>query len=494
MTLPQHDEIHIISDLHMGGKAGFQILRETERLAAFVRWVATQRPDGRVALILNGDVIDTLAEETGGYIAVDNAVDVVRRIMDDTAFRPIWDALAELVDTPGRSLVFVLGNHDLELAFPAVQVAVMERLAGDDPAARGRITFSTMGAGYACRVGDKRVFCTHGNEVDAWNYIRYEDLAKAGRRLNCGRRLKPAEWEPNAGTKMVKDVMNDIKRSFPWIDLLKPETKAAVGVLIAIDSSQLGKLRHILPVVGERIEGGFEVDRRLSAEGFQAPDDSRPRQVGLDHLLGPNLKDSVLSAGGGRPAAVELLYKAEQDYKTFNAEDDTPDETLGTGQYLWDRLTGWLTGVTDAEALRRALTDWLEGDKSFDVSDRDDTCTQVLDSIGGHIDFIVTGHTHLERAIDLSGGRVYFNCGTWIRLLRFTKNMLKDEDAFKPVFAFLKQCTMADLDQKEFDGKPFILDHCGAVCIKEEGGSVSGGLFHIKEKAGAITPEPVPSK
>ena len=44
MTLPQHDEIHIISDLHMGGRAGFQILRETGRLAAFVRWVAGQRP------------------------------------------------------------------------------------------------------------------------------------------------------------------------------------------------------------------------------------------------------------------------------------------------------------------------------------------------------------------------------------------------------------------------------------------------------------------
>ena len=58
MTLPQHDEIHIISDLHMGGTAGFQILGETRRLAAFIRWVAKQRPEGRVALILNGDVID----------------------------------------------------------------------------------------------------------------------------------------------------------------------------------------------------------------------------------------------------------------------------------------------------------------------------------------------------------------------------------------------------------------------------------------------------
>jgi len=61
----------------------FQILRETGRLAGFIRWVAKQRPDGRIALVLNGDVIDTLAEESGGYIAVDNAEATVRRIIGD---------------------------------------------------------------------------------------------------------------------------------------------------------------------------------------------------------------------------------------------------------------------------------------------------------------------------------------------------------------------------------------------------------------------------
>ena len=358
--------------------------------------------------------------------------------------------------------------------------------------ARGRIGFSTMGAGYACRVGAKRVFCTHGNEVDAWNYVRYEDLAKAGRRLNSGRSLKPSEWEPNAGTRMVKDIMNGIKRNYPWIDLLKPEMKAAVGVLMAIDPGQAEKLRHILPVVGERIEGGVEVDRRLSADGFQTPGDTRPRPVGLDHLLGPHLRQGVLSAGGARPAADDLLLMAEQDYKSFNAEGDAPDETLGAGQYFWDRLTGWLRGVSKEEALRRALTDWLEKDPSFEISDRDDTCTQVLDSIGGDNDFIVTGHTHLERAIDLGGGRFYFNCGTWIRLLRFTKEILKDEKAFAPVYHLLKKCTLTDIDNEEFNGESFVLDRCGAVCIKDDGGTVTGELLHIKQKAnGAIRPEPV---
>ena len=33
----------------------------------------------------------------------------------------------------------------------------------------------------------------------------------------------------NAGTRMVKEVMNEVKRRYAWIDLLKPETSAAVG-------------------------------------------------------------------------------------------------------------------------------------------------------------------------------------------------------------------------------------------------------------------------
>ncbi len=86
MPFPQYDEVHVVSDLHMGGENDFQILRETEKLAAFIRWVAQQQPDGRVALVLNGDIIDTLAEKNVHYIAVDDAEAVIGRIMEDPEF------------------------------------------------------------------------------------------------------------------------------------------------------------------------------------------------------------------------------------------------------------------------------------------------------------------------------------------------------------------------------------------------------------------------
>ena len=479
-NIPTFDEIHVVSDLHMGGLPGFQILRETQRLAGYIQWVAQRCPTGEVALVLNGDVIDTLAEDVGGYVAFDNAVQVVQRIMSsDPNFSPVWDALAALVATSGRSLVIMIGNHDIELAFPAVQQAIVERLAGQNPASRARIHFSTIGAGFTCMVGNARVFCTHGNEVDAWNFIHYEHLSKAARRLNAGRPLPPEDWEPNAGTKMVKDVMNNVKRRYRWIDLLKPETQAAVGVLLALDPGQITNLGKIIPIAGKMAWDGREVDGRLSAEGFVAPAPGESRQLSVEQLLGPNFRQGAMKAQGSTGSADDLLLAVEERFqdRTLDTHDD---RTLGVGQFIWDRITGWITSVGEDEALRRALKDLLSDDKTFQIDNRDDTCKQVLETIGSGIDFLITGHTHLERAIDTQAGHFYFNCGTWIRLLRFTDAMLADTASFKPVYAVLKDGTMEKIDSADFGGGPLVIPYTSAVCIRKDGGNTIGELAHIE--------------
>jgi UDP-2,3-diacylglucosamine pyrophosphatase LpxH len=430
-NLPAFDEVHVISDLHMGGRAGFQILRETKRLANFILRLSKQRPQGRVALVLNGDVFDTLAEDVKGYVAVDDAQAAVDRIMNDSSFLPIWEALVAFVKLPGRTLVIVIGNHDVEIAFPPVQRLILSRLSDADSSARARIEFSTIGAGFTCTVGGSRVYCIHGNEVDAWNYNRYEDLAKVSRRMNAGVPLAQDEWTPNAGTRMVKDVMNEVKRTYAWIDLLKPETSAAVGTLMVLDPSQTKKISELFGIFGERQRGDAQVDARLAAEGFQAPDPAVMRMLKLDQMLGPNIRQVI-----GQDAD-NMLLAAEHNFDKPRTQAPSKDGTLGTAQLVWDRLTGWLTGVSKAEALRRALLDWLEKDKTFDHNDRDDTFKQVSASVGSAIHFIVTGHTHLERAIDMGQGRYYFNCGTWIRLLQLTPAMLASTASFDQVYQVL---------------------------------------------------------
>jgi UDP-2,3-diacylglucosamine pyrophosphatase LpxH len=476
MDLPQFDELHVISDIHMGGEPGFQILRETKRLAGFIDWVAGQLPDGRVALVLNGDIVDTLAEKIDGYVAVHDAEATIDRIMKYPQFAPIWKALAAFVRTDKRTLVLVLGNHDLELAFPNVQRLIVRRLAGDELAAQARIEFSTMGAGFACQVASARVFCTHANEVDAWNYVRYEDLAKAARRIATGRSLPAAEWEPNAGTKLVKDVMNEVKRKYAWIDLLKPERSAAVGVLLVLDPKQLTKINRVLPIVGELAEGMLDFDQRLSATGFVRPDTTRTAQPSAERLLGRHLRQGI--NGGDVQSADDLLLHVEKTYRLNGPAAATPENTLGTGQLIWDRLIGWLRNVSEAEALRRALKDWLAEDKTFELGDRDQTFRAVTANIGSEIDFVVTGHTHLERAIEFAPGRYYFNTGTWIRLLRFTDSMLASEESFTPIYQVLQNGTMSALDAGT-GGQPLLLDQTSSVCIRAEGSRAVGELVHV---------------
>jgi UDP-2,3-diacylglucosamine pyrophosphatase LpxH len=490
INFPRHDELYVISDLHMGGdKVEFQILRETRRLAGFIRWVASQRPDGQVALVLNGDVVDTLAEDVGGYIAMANAASAVQRIMDDPSFSGIWSALADFVKKPNRTLIICIGNHDIELALPQVQRLIFTRLAGEDKVARSQIQFSTVGAGYTCNVGTARVFCTHGNEVDSWNFVRYEDLSRLARRLNTGRTMDASEWLPNAGTRMVKDIMNQVKRRYAWIDLLKPETQAATGVLLVLDPSQATNMTRVPPIAGELIRGELQFQGRLGGEAAIA----QPAPT-VDRLLGANLAQGLklgvaTAQKSGDLLAQEMLLQAEANFSSPGspaaataakmAAQPVSDEMLGLPRLVWDRMTGWITGVGKCEALRRALLDWLADDKTFEISTRDFTYVHIMQTVGTDIDFVVTGHTHLHRAIDAGSGRYYFNTGTWIRLLRFSPAMLKDAASFQPVFDVLEDGQLSTIDAADFGGEKFVLDRTSAVCIKAESTGVTGTLGRI---------------
>ena len=105
--LPTYAELYAVSDIHMGGEKtstdNFQIFNRGERLAGFIDFVGTVRPTEEVALLLNGDIIDSLAEdEVPGYVALDAniALKMMDRISNDPSFQPVWDALAKFVKLP----------------------------------------------------------------------------------------------------------------------------------------------------------------------------------------------------------------------------------------------------------------------------------------------------------------------------------------------------------------------------------------------------------
>jgi UDP-2,3-diacylglucosamine pyrophosphatase LpxH len=496
MPLPTFDELYVVSDMHMGGRRenghNFQIFNQGPRLGRFIEYITARNLDGQVGLVLNGDVFDSLAEDGAGYIAFDHAsaIGIVERLYTDTSFAPVWTALKGFIQTPRRHLVVIIGNHDIEVALPVVEASIRNQLASGNNDAWARMTFSSHGAGYACTVGGARVFCTHGNELDPWNWVDYSALGQLANAINAGRYVAADRWKPNAGTRLVIDVMNVIKRRLPFVDLLKPETAAVAAVLMTLDRDLVKRIdfSSALPVWQGTRQGRQVTDDMLgfSPADVQGDDVYSP---GLDtvtsRLLGPHLRELV-AAAGPYINEDELLLAVERTRKQpIETAESEYVETLGGGDVVAG-LIGW---VSKPEALRRALLDWLEGDRTYDVNDPSDALFLKMERrVADSVDFVVTGHTHQARAMTYPSGCHYYNAGTWIRSLRLTKEVLSATAFEQYLWPVLQSHSMDAIDGAKIPGAsrrkvPLVFDRTTAVRIVADQGRVLGDLLRVSDSA-----------
>lgn len=483
------DEIHVVSDLHLGGEPGRQIFKGADILAALIESLRAQ-PDGKkIALVINGDFVDFLAEPDARAFDPSGAIAKLRRIRNDPVLKPVFDALAAFVACPGRELVVVLGNHDLELSLPDLREELVDLLSGADGAAAGRIRFSLEGAGFVAEVGGARVLCVHGNDVDGWNATDYENLRRIARDRQFGGNV-PA-WTPNAGSKMVIDVMNGIKRNLPFVDLLKPETEAVVPLLLALDQAGAGKLREAAGVASKLVWDGVRrsfgfLSEEDAARAAAAAGGNVARPAGGDPLAdiirNRAVKSGATAATGSSllKAAEERMLKGVDPLSLLQGEAGV----LGVG----DAIFGWMRGRSKAEIVREALES-LHQDRSFDPTAEDDTYRLLGEQASGSFHYVVAGHTHLERVLKRKCGvGTYFNTGTWARLIRIRPEDLADEATFIPLFLALQAPTIADLDRT-----PGLVMHRATVAsIRNDGaGGAKAGLFHASLAGGVVSFEPV---
>jgi UDP-2,3-diacylglucosamine pyrophosphatase LpxH len=481
---PLFDEVQVISDLHLGGVSGRQIFDQGVTAAALIQQLTAQPAKRKIGLVINGDLVDFLAEPGAIWFDPEGAVSRLERIVADPAFAPVFEALSALVKKPGRQLVITLGNHDLELALPWVRERLLEILSAGNEAARSRITLAFDGAGYRCQVGSASVLCVHGNEVDEWNVTDHEQIRRIGRDFVQGRTPEP--WKPNAGARMVIEVMNDIKREHPFVDLLKPEFQAAVPALLIIKPALAGKIADI-----GRVALRMSWDRLKMRFGFLSAEETvndglsiaRPRaggrepspEVVLRQLLG-NAAPGFGDAWNQRASAAELLARAEEhmEKKRLPLElisDATQAAQLGVIDAAWRRLTG----ASESEVLRAALES-VQKDRSFELGAPDDTFRRIDALAGTGLRYVVAGHTHLRRALNRTRGNgFYYNTGTWARLLRLTTEQLQSEMDFGKVFDALKVPTLAELDRS-----PYVSRCPTAACFESDGATTRGSLREYK--------------
>lgn len=443
-TEDQLEELHVVSDLHLGGVQGHQIFNQGRALAAFIDHLGGVAARGRrVGLVLNGDIVDFLADKDATYFDPLGAADKLRAIFEDDAFRPVWDALERFTWIEGCVLALVLGNHDVELALPDVREALLARLCGGDEGARGRVRIAMDDEdGYACEVGGQRVLCLHGNQVDPWNPIDFRALREVSGALASGK--KPPAWEPNAGTRLVVDVMNGVKMDFAFVDLLKPETRAVPFVLLALKVEHSVSLAKFARAVVQSL-----YDQGRLAAGFLGgtPVEELTDARALELLVRPSTWEQPAARSAAGWTGLDWLSQATRDDEDRRRPIDLVDagagETLGVGGLLLDRLRGGDT----RENLRDALESYLGRDRSFRFDTEDDTFRRIDESRrAANADCVIAGHTHLARRLLRRSGRgVYFNSGTWIRLIELTKPMLTP-DGFRPIYEALCAGTLEALD------------------------------------------------
>jgi hypothetical protein len=429
--------------------------------------------DQEVGLVINGDFVDFLAEAPAVPFDPCGAIQKLERIaLQDATFSPIFAALVQVTATPRRKLIVNLGNHDIELAVPWVRDRLTQLLA-ETPEARTRLHFVFDGSGVRATVGTRSVLCVHGNEVDRWNPVDYEKLREISRDIHFGRAQE--EWVPNAGTRLVVTVMNKVKRKFPFVDLLKPEKESVLPMLAACDPGQLANLEHLrnlAAVGGQRLVAAARKPRGML--GVDDEPGSEPTPAFQSPL--PSRSDAAQRATEIMRAIELEVQQGTEPLDLVRAHREQQLDWFGAG-------VNWFRGRSPSEILSEAL-EALDKDRSFEANEPDDTSKALDREISPEIDFVVAGHTHLERALRRRNGcGYYFNSGTWARLIRIDPAVRRDPDRFERLFEQLRDATMSQLDEQP----GLVLKRCTVVVIeRQSNGSTTGQLRNVGDTGQGI--------
>jgi UDP-2,3-diacylglucosamine pyrophosphatase LpxH len=436
--------LYVLSDLHLGGPPdpvdagarGFRLMTNSHVLVRFLRQLSGQNAcDQPLELVINGDFVDFLAEpdpldpEQWIPLRLDApaAVEVLRVIARREA--DVFAALREFVRA-GHRLTVLLGNHDVELAYPAVRRELELMLGANRP---GSVQFLVDGEAYV--VGDQ-VLIEHGNRYDAFNQNDNDGLREL-RALQS--RREPHEGHvvvrTSPGSHMVASVVNVLKPDHPFVDLVKPETEALLPVLLALNPSARAHLRTVLGLRAQAQRAGLATPlipkqpHHIAAMGTLAGSGMSPLSAQASAAVPDQLYACLQQRlTDGLPEFLEAL-----DLQDLGRDDGGPqdiargwqpklDSALGLMRLLWDghyhRFQKRLPALW--HALRQ-----LNGESPFDWRQPpDDEYGAAARALHGNgFALVLFGHTHLARAVDMANGW-YFNTGTWADLIPFPVHFL----------------------------------------------------------------------
>ncbi len=380
--------IFVISDLHLGGREGFEMCTPQGRqhLATFIDHVTGVCTERDVRLVINGDVVDFLAEpdKAGNFVGftLDQTLAVAKLEHVFERSQAVWQALRRL-GAAGGALTLLLGNHDVELSLPAVRQRLLAELG------RGRVEL--IYDNQALRYGD--VLIEHGNRYDAWNVVPHDTLRRIRSQLSRG--AAPPEYPVQPGSLLVVNVMNRIKQLYPWVDLLKPETEGLLKLLRVF-----GAVAPLDAVKSLR-QATRMAERWLQYDADGLPTDQE--YVNYQSLTKGHAsfdEELVATATGAKDELDDLA-------RSVKVELQVPDVLKAFRDRAAKDATTFNIDTESATYLKPA---------------------QAL-SGGNGPRVVVFGHTHLAKSLTLGNGALYLNTGTWADLIRVPESAFTGSEA-----------------------------------------------------------------
>lgn len=390
--------IFVISDLHLGGKPGFQMCSPQGRdnLSAFIRWVIEQcAAEREVCLVIAGDIVDFLAEEDFNAFTADESAACRKLEHVFQNYEPVWSALKDFVAS-GAPLKLLLGNHDVELSLPAPYRLLRERLG------EGSVEF----------IYDNQAFVRgpllieHGNRYDEWNVVPHDELRRV--RSALSRRESSPPFTALPGSQLVVRVMNKLKKDYGFIDLLKPENQAMLPLLAVLNPSAIGEIREVVALARKARQVKFKPDGAPLSAGLISADNTGKMLRKAEELAG------VAAAAAGMIGAANYVT-------TLQAFGD-----------IW-RATQAQDKVEQINRLYSALRIFAaEQHKAFATDREDETYlnpARTLAKRGYRV--VVFGHTHLVKQVEIEGaplGSLYLNSGTWADIIRLPASLFEPDE------------------------------------------------------------------
>jgi UDP-2,3-diacylglucosamine pyrophosphatase LpxH len=406
----------IVSDLHLGpGTADprFAGIEDFYSEGAWTTFLERQAAAGPTDLIINGDFIefwqiaaalgalpkrtDPKQPASGAVLASDQTFAVTAIDLVLAAHRPVFADLGKLLDGGDHRVIIIAGNHDADLLWPKVQLAIARAIKPRDPS---RLIF-TPGPTYEHR----GVHVEHGHAFDAAN--RFSTGHTPFGRDRDGKCRLQSSW----GQVFVDQFYTDVERKVPFIDNLYPESAAILWAMRDNPDPQrdAGAVIRFIDLL--RVAEGGEFNRNAVA----------------------SLLQSTLGTPGARDRGPESVTEVVEHVANRLAKGDVTGTAITDAlmRFRFDpELAGlWTALARSAKALpdmRAAASELGAIDPQAAAHLRDELFGDPLNAaaarlLGGErgIGVVVLGHTHaaggsVERISARKRSGWYANTGSWI--------------------------------------------------------------------------------